>query len=226
MSVRHILAVVLLAGLCACAPPPRLAAPALPPPPSPSRLIDPYAACLKDLRDGRVAFEQVSEYETGGSCGIANPVRVSAAPAGWNRPGVMSCEMARTVSRFEIEVVQPLALRHFGQPVARLHHMGTYDCRTQRSSPKTASAGKGKTAGRLSEHSKGQAIDLGGFELADGTLVSVKRDWRGTGQKSDFLQAVAQASCQSFNVVLTPNHDRMHQDHLHLDIGPHRLCGY
>jgi hypothetical protein len=182
-------------------------------------LIDPYTACLKDLRDSRVAFEPVGEYETGGSCGIANPVRVSAAPVDWNKPGVMSCEMARTVARFEAEVVQPLALRHFGQRVVRLNHMGTYDCRTQRTT-------KAATAGRISEHSKGQALDLGGFGLADGTVVSVKKDWRGAGQKSEFLQAVAQASCQTFNVVLTPNHDRLHQDHLHLDIGPHRLCGY
>ena len=220
MSVRLVIAVTMLVGLCACAaPPPRLAAP--PPPPAP--LLDPDAACLKDLRDSRVAFEPALEFNTGGSCGVVNPVRVSGD---WNKAGVVSCQMARTVVRFEAEVVQPLAMRHFGQPVKRLNHMGTYDCRTQRNGTKAAAAKKGSTGGRLSEHSKGQAIDLGGFELADGTVVSVKKDWNGAGAKSAFLQAVAQASCQTFNVVLTPNHDRLHQDHLHLDIGPHKLCGY
>ena len=70
------------------------------------------------------------------------------------------------------------------------------------------------------------AIDLMAFELADGTMVSVKRDWREGGAKAAFLKDVARASCSTFNVVLTPNHDRFHQDHLHLDIGPHTLCGY
>ena len=66
---------------------------------------------------------------------------------------------------------------------------------------------------------------MGGFELADGTVISVKKDWRGAGKRSEFLQEVARASCEHFNVVLTPNHNRLHNDHLHLDIGPHRLCG-
>lgn len=145
----------------------------------------------------------------------------------WNRPGVLSCAMARTLERFEAEVVAPIAQRILGQRVARLQHMGTYDCRVRRTETTTAAAkGEGSRGGRLSEHGRGQAIDIGGFELADGSVISVKKDWKGAGRRSDFLQEVARTSCQHFNVVLTPNHNRLHADHLHLDIGPHRLCGY
>jgi len=219
VSVRLAFAVLTLALLGACAsPPPRPA----PPPP----ILNPDSACLKELHDRHVAFEPQAAFGSSGSCSIANPVKVTAdSQTSWNRPGVMSCSMARTVERFETQVVQAAAQRIFGQKVARLHHMGTYNCRTRRTETTVAAADMGSRGGRLSEHGKGQAIDVGAFELADGTMISVKKDWKGAGKKSEFLQAVARASCEHFNVVLTPNHNKLHADHLHLDIGPHKLCG-
>jgi hypothetical protein len=209
----------MMLGLAACAAPAPVARA-----PQPA-LLDPDAICLRDLERDHVVFEPAREYSVAGSCGVPNPVRVSAAGAQWSSPGVVSCQMARQIDRFELDVVQPLAQKFFGQPVVRLNHMGTYNCRNQRNSA-VASAKKGRTGGRLSEHAKGQAIDIGGFQLADGSVISVKTHWTGAGRKSEFLHEVAQASCDTFNVVLTPNHNREHHDHLHLDIGPHKLCGY
>ena len=220
MSYRLVFAVLTLGLLGACSSPP-------PPRPAPPPILDPDSACLKDLRDRHVAFEPQAAFGNPGSCSIANPVKVTAdSQTSWNRPGVMSCSMARVVERFETQVVQAAAQRVFGQKVARLHHMGTYDCRNRRTETTIASSAEGNSrGGRLSEHGKGQAIDIGGFELADGTMISVKKDWKGAGKKSEFLQAVARTSCEHFNVVLTPNHNKLHADHLHLDIGPHKLCG-
>lgn len=228
MFIRRALMLALLLLVSACArvpaPPPQQTALPLPPP---SSLLDPDSACLRDLRDGMVAFEAVPEFGEPGSCGVANPVRVVSAGTAWNRPGVLSCHMARTVQRFETQVVAPAAMGILGQPVVRLHHAGTYDCRQQRNATALAQARTGASrGGRLSEHARGQAIDVAAFELADGSLISVKSHWSGAGVKSRFLQEVARGSCTMFNVVLTPNHDRFHQDHLHLDVGPHRLCGY
>ncbi|HXP95874.1 MAG TPA: extensin family protein, partial [Telmatospirillum sp.] len=78
---------------------------------------------------------------------------------------------------------------------------------------------------RLSQHAFGRALDVTGFELADGTVISVMKDWRNRGAKSEFLHQVAQGACKMFSVVLTPNYNAEHHDHLHLDIGPHKLCG-
>lgn len=173
-----------------------------------------------------VSFQPLDRFgDTDQGCGVANPVKVTGLAGDWNRPGVVTCSMARTVIRFETDVIQPLAQRYFGQAVKRVDHAGTYDCRSRRTSTQVATALGGSKGGRLSEHSQGRAIDIVGFQLADGTSLSVKRDWRGQGQKSAFLQAVARASCSTFSVVLTPNHDRLHQDHLHLDTGPYTLCG-
>jgi len=221
VSFCRALAVLALLAVAACSAPPPLA------PPPRAVILDPEAACLKELRDRHVAFEPQASFGAAGSCSVANPVKVTGdAQLTWNHPGVMSCAMARTVERFETQVVQPAAQKYLGQKVVRLHHMGTYACRTQRTETTVAAAANGTAAGgRLSEHAKGQAIDVGAFELADGSVISVKKDWRDAGRKSAFLQEVARSSCDYFNVVLTPNHNRLHNDHLHLDIGPHRLCG-
>lgn len=174
-----------------------------------------------------VDFQSLEPFgEPGQGCGITNPVKVSATGSDWNRPTVLSCSLARVVARYQAEVLQPLAQQRFGQNLKRIHHAGTYDCRIRRNNTTAATAARGSKGGRLSEHSKGMAIDLTAFELEDGTVISVKRDWRAGNAKAAFLKDVARTSCNTFNVVLTPNHDRFHQDHLHLDIGPYTLCGY
>jgi hypothetical protein len=204
--------VVLAAALAACAqrpaPPPPPATLALP------ALIDPAAACLKDLAEAQVLFERVEGWGAGTPCAVETAVKVSQAAIPWSRPGVLSCQMARTVLRFETQVVQPLAQRHLGKSIRRIHHAGTYDCRTER----------GRS--RLSQHSKGNAFDIFGFETSDGAVINVERHWGAKDARSAFLHGVSAASCELFNVVLTPNRDRDHKDHLHLDIGPYRLCGY
>ncbi|MGE4279845.1 MAG: extensin family protein [Magnetospirillum sp.] len=221
--LQRIVLMVVLATLAACAQPPARIVQA----PPPVQLQDPDAVCLSELQGMRIQYQAVAAFgDTDQGCGIDNPVKVSATGSSWNRPGVVSCPMARTIGHFEADVVQPAALASFGQGVRRIHHAGTYDCRVRRTQTKVAASLGGSRGGRLSEHSKGRAIDILAFELDDGTMVSVKKDWRGKGAKSTFLQQVARQSCSVFNVILTPNHDRLHADHLHLDIGPYTLCGY
>lgn len=222
LSARLIAIAFLLSALGACASPP----PPIMAPPPPVAMLSPDAACLRDLAATQATFQALGSFGEG-HCSIANPVRMSGGAVPWNRSGIISCPMARTLARFEAEVIQPLARKYFGQPVRRLDHYGTYDCRAQRTESSEAAAKQGTSkGGRLSEHATGRAIDFAGIELADGRVISVKRDWRAGGANGAFLHELAKASCQTFNVVLTPNHDRLHQDHIHLDIGPHTLCGY
>ena len=54
--------------------------------------------------------------------------------------------------------------------------------------------------------------------------MSVERDWAAPGPKREFLRALAKRACDYFNVVLTPDSDKFHYNHLHLDIGRWRLC--
>lgn len=217
-------ACALLMAACGTAPVRQAAvAPPLPPPPPPV-LVDPDSACRADLTAAHVSFQALDRYGEG-KCQIANPVRITADPVPLNRPGVLGCDTARTLTRFVEDVVQPLAQKYFGQPVVRIDHLGTYDCRTRRTETASKDMG-GSKAGRLSEHAMGRAIDFSGVELADGRSISVKDNWRSAGAPGTFLHQLARDACRSFNVVLTPNHDKLHWDHIHMDTGPYTLCGY
>ncbi len=177
--------------------------------------------CLAKLESLGVTFETQAPFgNPGGGCGISTPVKVSGIGVGWNNSAVLNCSLARSMVRFEKEILQPLAKAHFGQKVTKIYHMGTYSCRAQRNGTTQAAGGEG----RISEHAKGLAIDISGFELRDGTRMFIKNDWRNKGKISSFLQELSRRSCSVFNVVLSPNYNSYHKDHLHFDLGKSKMC--
>jgi hypothetical protein len=120
---------------------------------------------------------------------------------------VTSCPVAAALALFEREVLQPAADRHFGSKVTSIEHAGSYSCRRI----------YGRAQGRFSEHATADAIDIIGFRLADGTRISVLRDWRMDGPKRAFLRDARDGACSLFATVLSPDYNAAHADHLHLD---------
>lgn len=201
-------AALLLGALAACgtrAPPPP------PPPPAPP----PVADCFGQLDQRGIGYDRVKDFHNAQGCGIDQAIRVTRSAVPWSRPSLVSCPFELVEWDFETKVVQPAAQRIFNKRVAKLVHAGTYDCRGER----------GGNAERLSEHAFGKAIDLLGFELEGGEVISVRRDWAGDGPKARFLHEVAKGACGLFDVVITPNHNSFHSDHIHMDTGPYKLCG-
>jgi hypothetical protein len=201
-----------LAG-CTIAPPP-------PPPPQPPALVvpappNPTTACLAALDARGILYQRVPDFHTPEGCGIDGAVRVTRSAVPWNRSALMTCGFAATLWDFETKVVLPAAKRFLGHNVTKLVHAGTYDCRGER----------GGDPNRLSQHAFGKAIDVLGFELDDGTTISVLKDWRDPGTKGQFIRAVAKGACRIFDMVITPNHNAFHVDHIHLDTGPYKMCG-
>jgi hypothetical protein len=176
--------------------------------------LTPYQQCLGDLDELGIDFQLVPSGSATPGCGIADGVKVASDGVVLNRPTALSCELAVAFANFEYEWIEPLAQRYLKQSVTRAYHAGTYACRDIRGN------GKG-----LSEHAHGRAIDLIGFDLADGSVINVGRDWAGPGPKSQFLHALVKHACERFDVVLTPDHDAYHRDHLHLDLSGHKFCG-
>lgn len=193
-----------LAALAACAPPAAVVPPAPPAPAGP--------ACFDRLSQRGIAFETVSEHAAIGGCDVAGAVRVAALAAPFDKPATMRCDLALRLDDFETNVVQAAAERHFHRRVVEIYQFGAYSCRD--------------IAGthRLSEHAHGDAIDIAGFELEGGLKIMVKQHWRGAGERSRFLRDVARGACRMFSVVLTPDANRDHRDHIHLDLGPFKLC--
>lgn len=171
-------------------------------------------ACRAALSGDGAKFETVADFTTNSGCGITDPVKLTGGVVGLSQPAEMSCSLALAVTRFEDDDIQALAQRYFHQKLTRLDHMGAYSCRTVRDSK-----------GRMSEHAIGHAIDISGFVLADGTKITVENDWFSTGPKRDFLRDVAKAACERFAVVLTPNYNLDHYNHIHADLSKWKLCG-
>lgn len=202
MRMLRLLAPIIGLLLAACAP-------EAPP-------ADPAAACLAGLDQRHVVYQRVKDWQTPEGCGISQAVRVERTEAEWNHPGLMTCSLASVIADYERDVLQPEAKRLFGHGVKKIWNAGSYDCRGERSDNHPE---------RLSQHALGKAIDITGFEIDDGTVISVLHDWSSKGTKGQYLRAVAKGACDHFNVVLTPNHNAFHRDHIHMDIGPYKLCG-
>ena len=43
-------------------------------------------------------------------------------------------------------------------------------------------------------------------------------------ESEPILKDLARTACDYFNVVLSPEYNALHHDHLHFDLGPYRTC--
>lgn len=147
-------------------------------------------------------------------CGASDAVRVtSVAGVTLSQGSVMTCEMAKALKRWvERDVETAFGRRN---KVVSLRVAAHYACRTRNNRP----------GGRISEHGRGKAIDISGFKLEDGTLVSVLQGWRARETRKP-LRRIWKAACGPFGTVLGPESDRYHQDHFHLDVARHRGGAY
>ena len=172
--------------------------------------------CMQKLANTGAQFAPVPDaVETAGGCTLDHVVCMLQSYIPYNRQALMTCALATAMYAFEKKIVQPQANKYFNQPVVKILHVGTYNCRPMR----------GSTA-LLSEHAYANAVDITGFQLEDGTVVSIKRDWNDSGNAGQFLHAVAKKACGHFRKVLTPNYNALHHDHFHLDQGLMKRCGY
>ncbi|MEL7027127.1 MAG: extensin family protein [Pseudomonadota bacterium] len=139
-------------------------------------------------------------------CGVADPVRVSqVAGIPLSRPSLMNCTTAKALRSWVEEGVKP-GVGRLGGGVARINVVAHYSCRTINHRP----------GGEISEHGKGNAVDVSGITLRNGKTLSVEDDWRKRAE-GGVLKRLHRAACGPFGTVLGPNADRFHQDHFHFD---------
>ncbi|MEN1479659.1 extensin family protein, partial [Pseudomonas aeruginosa] len=115
---------------------------------------------------------------------------------------------------FERHVLQPAALDIYGQPLARVEHVGSFACRNVYN----------RENGRRSQHASANALDISGFRLAGGRRIRLATDWADQGADGRFLRRVRDGACASFNAVLGPDYNAAHRDHFHLDMGLWKVC--
>jgi hypothetical protein len=148
-------------------------------------------------------------------CGIDNGVRVTSLGAKFSSPVDATCSLTAALAWWE-EAANKHAKAILGSNLARIDQIGTYACRNVIGSP--------RLAGSRSMHATANAIDVAGFRLANGKRISVERDWGKPTPEGRFLAAVRGEGCRFFNAVLSPDYNRAHHDHFHLDLGFWRTC--
>lgn len=169
-------------------------------------LRDDVLACRAVLERSDVPFDVLDP--TGeGACRREDRTRLTDYPLGPDVPA-STCPIAVAMELWRRDTLDPLAREIFGSEVTRIEHLGVYSCRRL----------YGRSEGPWSEHATANALDIAGFELEDGTRISVLADWDGEGEKQRFLREVRDGACGAFSTVLSPDYNAAHADHFHFDM--------
>ncbi len=179
-----------------------------------SRLSDDRELCADVLAGAEMRYTPLPDEETGPSCGLFDAVTIERTASEVGQPFSLTCRTAVSLALWEKYAVAPAAARHFGVPVERIEHFGSYACRNVYGRPNAT----------RSRHATAEAFDVAGFVLADGRRIRVLADWDGDAAAAAFLRDVRDGACRFFDAVLSPDYNAAHRDHLHLDRGPFRVC--
>lgn len=156
---------------------------------------------------------QIKPINDKGSCGVGYPLAVAALQEGTIGIGpdaTLGCPITTALEYWMRTSVQPASIAYFGMPVVEIKQISAYSCRTRNS----------QRGADLSEHAFGNALDVAGFVLPDGRVVTVKAGWNGKPDEREFLREVFASACATFNTTLGPGAP-YHGDHIHVDLAHH-----
>ncbi len=184
-------------------------------------------ACLSRLRAAGVEFDLPAMPVAGNAaCTIEVPVRLKSVRVHSRAGGalrlteepVLSCRFAERLTGWLADLAAPLIAGRLAAEVKAVRTGPGYECRNRNRA----------ASGKLSAHAVGQAVDISGFELANGKALHVKPD--GDDGMRAAVDALRVAACGWFTTVLGPGSDAAHTDHMHVDIMVHgssdryRIC--
>jgi peptidoglycan hydrolase-like protein with peptidoglycan-binding domain len=204
------------------------------------------AECAEALSSATLDYEPLPPLREG-LCGAPAPILLKTLGAepkvAIDPPATVTCALAKALSAWINETVQPKAKALFNSPVVKLH-AASYACRNR----------NGGADQPLSEHALANAIDISDFVLSSGEQIAVVENWPkgpaspplplpnpgrvssetfkvqrvsdpGDGER-EFLQSVHDEACKTFGTVLGPNADEAHKNHFHVDMKQRRGAGF
>ena len=69
-----------------------------------------------------------------------------------------------------------------------------------------------------------EQVKIFNYQATHGQEITLKRDWLSGTASGRFLRDVRNGACELFNLVLSPDYNADHADHLHFDMGRYRSC--
>jgi hypothetical protein len=139
---------------------------------------------------------------------LADKKRIDIKPAPYLR-----CAMAESLVSWVRDEAAP-RLSKIGAVLRRVDTYDDYECR-----------GRNRVLGaKLSEHGKGNAVDVRSFTLADGRVIGLTDMM----VAKDLREGLRESACGRFTTVLGPGADAHHEGHIHLDLAErhngYRIC--
>ncbi len=182
-------------------------------------------ACKVALKNINIEFEALPPFGGANGCGSVAPLRVrSIAGILLLPPIITNCEMAEALYGWIGTSLAVSATDDLGKQLVQINTASDYVCRRRNN----------LSTGKLSEHGKANALDIGSLQFSDGMQMSIKGDWSGLKAKlgiskdAAFLKRIRRDACIRFTTVLGPGTDKYHGDHFHVDLAERqngfRIC--
>jgi len=190
--------------------------------PSPRPAARPAEAPTPDVKSGEAVLSECQQrlhaFATGevvphvvgpGACGGTDMVRLKLVqlPDGGTvalKPQpLLRCEMAFTLATWIRDDAAPVLAR-VGEVLREIETADDYDCRSRNRIP----------GAKLSEHAKGNAIDVRALALADRRVLTLTD----SSVPRDLRESLRASACARFTTVLGPGSDGYHERHIHLDL--------
>lgn len=172
-------------------------------------------ACRSRLRKLGAVFQDVPRIGEGSGCGIAWPVRMTHLAKGritLKNGATLNCPMAEAFAMWAKNELVPQSRWKYFSGIESIQIASSYSCRWV----------KGRVGGTLSEHGKGNAIDIGSITLNNGKEIDVRKPGFFAFREKALLKKTRSEACQYFTTVLGPGYDYDHRDHFHFDLKERR----
>jgi hypothetical protein len=177
-------------------------------------LLHDRQACLIALNNAPgLTYTALPDMTEQNNCGYTDVVRDTHTPIAFNTAPVVTCSLSAALYWWQRDL-QTIAALDLHTSIKRIDQIGTYDCRNIDHA----------LTGKRSEHATANAIDIEGFELADGRRITVENDWGKPTPEGAFLHAAHDSACVVFGEVLGPQYDKFHANHFHLDEASWLIC--
>lgn len=171
-------------------------------------------ACYAFLDESFIQYTRLDDSKPGEPCGFYNALTLDRSAFPYNAGLRMTCPVTAGLVVWEQQSLVLRAEEYLGTTPVRVLSYGSYSCRRL----------YGRKTGRYSEHARGNAVDITGFELRDGRRITVANDWGKKTPEGKFLKAIRNDACRVFSTVLGPEYNDAHADHFHLDMGGGGVC--
>ncbi|MBW9115150.1 extensin family protein [Rhizobium cauense] len=169
-------------------------------------------ACRRELKRMGVVYSEKPPISNGPACQVPYPVSLRGLSGNIGvRPAVtLNCQVTLAFAKWVKNELAPSARFRYWSGIKTIQPLGGYSCRRMNNSRQRYNP--------MSEHARGNAIDVGKFVLKSGRSIDVRKKGLFSFREGRLLQAVRSDSCKYFNTVLGPGSNPEHWNHFHFDL--------